>query len=161
MASLRVFFITFTFLALSSVAVAKEKRPSFTVQGRVFCDTCRAGFETPVSEYIYGAKVRLECKHFSTGKVEHAVDGYTGQNGSYAIELKDNHEEEICQVVLVQSPSAFCSEIPAGRDRAEVLLADGGLSSDVRYANSLGFLKDEPLPVCPEILKQYNSVGRR
>jgi len=26
----------------------------FVVQGRVFCDTCRAGFETPATTYIEG-----------------------------------------------------------------------------------------------------------
>jgi hypothetical protein len=26
----------------------------FTVEGRVYCDTCRAGFETNVTEYMSG-----------------------------------------------------------------------------------------------------------
>jgi Pollen protein Ole e 1 like len=102
--------------------------------------------------------VRLECRHFSDGKIEHQVDGVTDKNGTYTIELKDNHDEEICEVVLVQSPLSTCAEIPKGRDRARVLLADAGLSSNIRYANSLGFLKDTPLPICVDVLKQYNQV---
>ena len=73
------------------------------------------------------------------------------------IELKDNHDKEDCNVVLVQSPLPTCAEIPKGRDRVSVVLADGGLSSNVRNANSLGFLKDKPLQDCISVLKQYNQ----
>nr|CAD1836681.1 unnamed protein product [Ananas comosus var. bracteatus] len=130
--------------------------PDFVVEGHVYCDTCRAGFETSATEYIEGAKVRLECKHFATGAVEHAVEGVTDKTGTYKIALTDNHEEEICEVVLVDSPLAGCSEVTAGRERARVLLAqDSGIATNVRYANSLGFLKDHPLPVCGTLLQQY------
>nr|CAD1820442.1 unnamed protein product [Ananas comosus var. bracteatus] len=72
------------------------------------------------------------------------------------IELADSHEEEICEVALVASPLSGCAEIAAGRDRARVLLAhDSGLASNVRYANPLGFLKEEPLAVCGALLQQY------
>ena len=40
-------------IALAARDVAGIKR-GFVVQGRVFCDTCRAGFETPASTYIRG-----------------------------------------------------------------------------------------------------------
>ncbi|RWW41338.1 hypothetical protein BHE74_00053180 [Ensete ventricosum] len=43
-------------LALAVRDVATRK-PGFVVQGRVFCDTCRAGFETPVSTYIKGERL--------------------------------------------------------------------------------------------------------
>ncbi|KAF3323572.1 hypothetical protein FCM35_KLT12303 [Carex littledalei] len=147
--------VALTFFAIAT-AVAAE-RPSFTVEGRVYCDTCRTGFETPLTTYIADAKVRLECRHFSKGKIEHQVDGVTNKDGTYTIELKDNHDKENCEVVLVQSPLPTCAEIPKGRDRVNVLLADGGLSSNVRNANSLGFLKDKPLHDCIGVLKQYNQ----
>lgn len=38
-------------VAARNVAAGKQ---GFFVQGRVFCDTCRAGFETPVSTYTKG-----------------------------------------------------------------------------------------------------------
>ncbi|RWV85235.1 hypothetical protein BHE74_00046362, partial [Ensete ventricosum] len=38
-------------IATRDVGVVKL---GFVVQGRVFCDTCRAGFETPASTYIQG-----------------------------------------------------------------------------------------------------------
>ncbi|RWW57099.1 hypothetical protein BHE74_00036136 [Ensete ventricosum] len=40
-------------LAVAARNVAAGKQ-GFVVQGRVFCDTCRAGFETPVSTYTVG-----------------------------------------------------------------------------------------------------------
>ncbi|XP_020107479.1 pollen-specific protein C13-like [Ananas comosus] len=137
-------------------AVLAAPLPPFIVEGRVYCDTCRAGFETSATQYIEGAKVRLECKHFATGVVEHAVEGVTDGTGTYRIELADSHEEEICEVALVASPLSGCAEIAAGRDRARVLLAhDSGLASNVRYANPLGFLKEKPLAVCGALLQQY------
>ena len=40
-------------LVLAGVASA-DKGPGFVVTGRVYCDPCRAGFETPASTYIAG-----------------------------------------------------------------------------------------------------------
>ncbi|CAD5193399.1 unnamed protein product, partial [Musa acuminata subsp. malaccensis] len=45
-------------LALAERDVAGVKR-GFVAQGRVFRDTCRAGFETPASTYIRG---EVECR---------------------------------------------------------------------------------------------------
>jgi hypothetical protein len=36
------------------VSAARDLKKGFIVQGRVFCDTCRVGFETPASTYIAG-----------------------------------------------------------------------------------------------------------
>ncbi|EAY93952.1 hypothetical protein OsI_15725 [Oryza sativa Indica Group] len=158
MASLRTIPVIFgiLFYVLASTATATDA-PDYVVQGRVYCDTCRAGFETNVTEYIKGAKVRLECKHFGTDKVERAIDGVTDETGTYKIELKDSHEEDICEVVLVHSPLANCSEIEAERDRARVLLTRNvGICDNLRLANPLGYLKDIPLPVCGALLKQFD-----
>uniref|UniRef100_A0A0D9W4E8 Uncharacterized protein n=1 Tax=Leersia perrieri TaxID=77586 RepID=A0A0D9W4E8_9ORYZ len=160
MASLRtlpvIFAILFYVLADTATTTATDA-PDYLVQGRVYCDTCRAGFETNVTEYIKGAKVRLECKHFGTNKIERAVNGVTDETGTYKIELKDSHEEDICEVVLVKSPLANCNEIQAFRDRARVLLTKNvGICDNLRFANSLGYLKDIPLPVCGELLKQFD-----
>ncbi|RLM75686.1 hypothetical protein C2845_PM15G06740 [Panicum miliaceum] len=103
------------------------------------------------------AKVRLECKHFGTGNVERAIDGVTDETGTYKIELKDGHEEDICEVVLVQSPRKDCDEVRELRDRASVLLTRNvGICDSVRLANPLGYFKDVPLPVCSELLKKLD-----
>ncbi|KAL6843454.1 hypothetical protein ACP4OV_026776 [Aristida adscensionis] len=158
MASLRILLamIAILFYVMADTAVATDA-PDYLIQGRVYCDTCRAGFETNVTEYIKGAKVRLECKHFGTNVVERAVDGVTDETGTYKIELKDSHEEDICEVVLVKSPLANCKEIEAQRDRARVVLTTNvGISDNLRLANPLGYFKDVPLPVCTGLLKQLD-----
>lgn len=45
-------------LAASGADASRDLRPlraGFVVRGRVWCDTCRAGFETPAFTYIAGA----------------------------------------------------------------------------------------------------------
>ncbi|WOK94193.1 hypothetical protein Cni_G02895 [Canna indica] len=141
------------FAALAGVALAG---PKFVIEGRVYCDTCRAGFETSASEYIEGAKVRLECRHFETDAVNETAEGVTDGTGTYHVEIERSHDEEICEVILVKSSVPDCAEIPDGRDRARVLLTGrSGLASRIRYSNSLGFLKTTPLPLCGQLLQQY------
>ena len=36
------------------VAAVATKAPDYVIQGRIYCDTCRAGFETNVTEYMKG-----------------------------------------------------------------------------------------------------------
>jgi hypothetical protein len=92
---------------------------------------------------ITGAKVRLECKHFGTDVVERTTDGMTEETGTYKIELKGSHAEDICEVVLVQSSRANCAR-------------DAGICDNLCLANRLSYFKDVPLPVCGALLKQFN-----
>ena len=102
------------------------------------------------------AKVRIECKNFTTNQITKRVDGTANSQGTYSIQVEGVHEEEICEAVLVSSPRADCKEVKEGRDRARILLThDSGISSNVRYANSLGFLIDTPLPICGQLLQMY------
>jgi len=64
MASLRVtpattaavLFCAALFSVAADTAVATNA-PDYVIQGRVYCDTCRAGFETNVTEYIKGMQL--------------------------------------------------------------------------------------------------------
>ncbi|XP_020583077.1 pollen-specific protein C13-like [Phalaenopsis equestris] len=153
-------FHLLAFICLVSSIALVTSIDTFSIQGRVYCDTCRAGFETNITEYIPGAKVRVECTHFLTNKVEHSNEGVTDSSGSYKITVSNDHADEICEVVLVESPQENCMEIEKGRDRAQVLLAnDGGISGNTRHANSLGFLRNEPLPFCAQLLQEYFGQG--
>ncbi|KAK8952773.1 Pollen-specific protein C13 [Platanthera guangdongensis] len=159
--ALKVEFIATLFLFFSiALPASVASTPTFSVVGRVYCDTCRAGFETNVTEYISGANVKIECTHFATGKVEHTNFGVTDSAGNYKIDVTDDHGEEICEVVLVDSPVADCKEIKHGRDRAQIVLtSEAGMSTNARLANSLGFLKSEPLPVCEKLIKEFYGLG--
>ncbi|KAF7085754.1 hypothetical protein CFC21_089150, partial [Triticum aestivum] len=151
-------------LAASSASAARDLRlrpTQFVVRGRVWCDTCRAGFETPASTFIAGAKVRVECKSRSTG-AQHAASRVTPTTPVPQHPCADEHEHELCESVLVSSPDTACAKAVAGRR--------GPLSSSTtttvsrptfRLANALGFEKDTPLAACAQILKMYEEVDDR
>ncbi|KAI0510170.1 hypothetical protein KFK09_010770 [Dendrobium nobile] len=143
------------FCLLAGVTIATDVH--FQVEGRVYCDNCRAGFVTNITEYIEGATVALECKHFESDAVEHSIEAVSGAGGYYTISVPNDHEEEVCYVKLLKSPRADCAEFVENRDQARILLTENsGQANNLRYANSLGFLKDEALPVCAELLKAYS-----
>lgn len=106
-----------------------------------------------------GAKVRVECRTRSTGTETCRFDGVTDKTGTYKILVADEHEHEICEAVLVESPDHGCKKVVMGRERAPVFLTrNNGIASETRYANALGFQKDEPLAFCASLMKQYDEV---
>ncbi|CAA6664424.1 unnamed protein product [Spirodela intermedia] len=119
----------------------------FIVEGGVFCDTCQAGFETPASTNIAGAKVQVECRDRESGVVKYVADGSSDDQGKYRI-----------YSVLVSSPDRWCSSPLAGRERARVVLTHhNGVVSDKRVANNLGFRSDSALAGCAEVMKAYQE----
>ncbi|KAK1314562.1 Pollen-specific protein C13 [Acorus calamus] len=145
--------------ALVAVSGTQFVRPTYDVIGRVYCDTCRCGFETPASTYIAGAKVRVECHLRETGEVTYTVDGVTDNTGSYKIQVADDHEDEYCESVLLWSPQNGCAVLEPGRERARVVLSrNTGIVSNKRIANNLGFQSDTQLPECAQLLAQYQEV---
>ncbi len=133
-------------------------RHPFTLQGRVYCDTCRAGFETPVTSYIAGARVRIECKDRDTLQLVYSVEGVTDSTGTYKIAIEDDHGDQMCDAILVKSPQADCAKVDPGRDRSRLSLTrNNGVVSDGRFANAMGFMKDEPDFGCTELLQKYQE----
>nr|CAD1817867.1 unnamed protein product [Ananas comosus var. bracteatus] len=49
--------------------------------------------------------------------------GVTDKTGTYKITLTDNHEEENCEVMPVDSSLAGCSKVATGRERTLLFLA--------------------------------------
>ncbi|OWM89388.1 olee1-like protein [Punica granatum] len=135
----------------------------FFVEGKVYCDTCRTQFETRVSEYMEGAKVRLECRDREGGSLTYSVDGTTSANGTYHLPVDGEHEEEICEIVLVKSSMEGCDEVSQDtylRKSAKInLTSNNGISSPVRIANPLGFMKKDPLSECAEVLRELGMTA--
>ncbi|KAK9134323.1 hypothetical protein Syun_013653 [Stephania yunnanensis] len=170
MANKLCFFIFgLCFLPALAMAARPVKNP-FIVHGKVFCDTCRAGFETYATTYVpgiasfllclpcFGAKVRVECRDSKSLQVVYNIDGVTDSTGTYQIQVADDHGDQLCESVLLSSPERDCATIQPGRDRARVILTNNnGIVSNYRYANSLGFVKDAPLAGCEQVLKQYQE----
>lgn len=105
-----------------------------------------------------GAKVKVECKDRKSLNVVYSAEAYTDSTGTYEITISDDHEDELCDAILVESPLRGCSKVDPGRDRSRLSLTrNNGLVSDYRYANAMGFSKAEPASGCTELLKQYQE----
>lgn len=79
----------------------------------------------------------------------------TDSSGTYNILVQGDQEDRLCHAVLVSSPVADCKSADPGRNRAEVVLTrNNGAISDLHFANSMGFVKDQALPGCAELVKQ-------
>ncbi|KAF5818511.1 putative allergen Ole e 1 [Helianthus annuus] len=135
------------------ISASRPMSRPYVLQGRVYCDTCRAGFETSATTYIPGAKVRVECKD-RTQKLLYTADGITDATGTYYINVNEDHGDETCDVALVSSPLGDCKTADPGRDRARVVLTSyNGIVSDSRFANAMGFMKDEVMSGCTMLLQ--------
>ncbi|XP_057533177.1 major pollen allergen Lol p 11-like [Amaranthus tricolor] len=138
-----------------SMAARPEKKP-YCVRGRVYCDHCKAGFETPASTYLEGAKVKLECRHRHTQNVLYSAEAVTDATGSYKIFVHNDQKDNVCDTILVSSPHKTCSIPDQGRDRSRVVLTSyNGVVSYDRYANNMGFMVNEPLSFCSQLMQQY------
>ncbi|KAK4798474.1 hypothetical protein SAY86_030800 [Trapa natans] len=151
---------TACFLTLLRTAQADSR---FFVEGKVYCDTCRTQFVTRLSEYLDGATVRLECSEREGGSLTYSVEGTTDNTGTYRLPVDGEHEEEICEIVLVKSNKEGCDEVSKDtflRNSARITLtANSGMSTPVRSANPLGFMKKIPLPECSDVLKELGMLG--
>ncbi|XP_074589579.1 major pollen allergen Lol p 11-like [Curcuma longa] len=150
-----ILFISLLFAFLSSIDIVVASH-DIVIEGRVYCDTCRAGFETTATTYMEGAKVKLVCTNFTTGATTFTSEATTDGSGTYRLSVEHDHQEESCWIQLAKSSQNDCSEINDERNRAPVVITHNvGIASNVRHANSLGFLKDVPLSNCGQILMQY------
>ncbi|KAL5576545.1 hypothetical protein UlMin_018244 [Ulmus minor] len=158
--SVNIIILASALCLFSLLGIAYSTPTGLTVVGKVYCDTCRIQFRTKLSTDINGAKVKLECRESEGGSVTYSKDGITDGTGTYKIEVEGDHEEENCEVNLVSSPDTNCNQIsrPKGKDLgAKIsLTTNNGISSNERQANDLGFLNNERLPGCNEILR---SIG--
>ncbi|KAF8026360.1 hypothetical protein BT93_F2989 [Corymbia citriodora subsp. variegata] len=156
----------FVFLALAvsflSLLGAVYGDSRFFVEGKVYCDTCRTQFTTRVSQDMQGAKVRLECKNREGGDLTYSIEGVTDHAGTYRLPVDGEHEEEICEIVLVKSSQTGCDEVSNEaflRKSARISLTkNNGMATPVRQANPLGFLKKEALPECTDVLKELGMT---
>ncbi|XP_059298705.1 protein DOWNSTREAM OF FLC-like [Lycium ferocissimum] len=150
-----VAFFAICLLSASIVSATFVGNP-FLVKGKAYCDTCRCGFETPATKYLAGAKVRIECRHRVTEAPTYTVEGVTNSKGEYNILVNSDRGDDVCDVILVKSSDPMCAKPNAGRDRSRLILTrNNGMISNTRFANAMGFLRDEPLSSCTQILQQY------
>ncbi|KAF2532867.1 hypothetical protein F2Q70_00032769, partial [Brassica cretica] len=109
------------------------------------------------------AKVKLECRSRTNGTVTLTKEAVTDKSGSYKMEVTGDHEEEVCELVLLQSPDSGCSDVSTEaylRNAAKVSLTanDGIVSHETRIVNPLGFMVKTPLADCPAAFKELGIV---
>ncbi|KAJ4837059.1 hypothetical protein Tsubulata_038324 [Turnera subulata] len=148
--------LLFVLCALPVLSSAWRKGNPFLIKGRVYCDTCRCGFETRKTTYIPGARVRIECRDRTSAELKYRSAGnVTDGSGTYHIVVEGDQEDRICHTVLVSSPLHDCKVADPGRNRAQVILTrSNGAVSDLHFANAMGFFKDKALPGCDKLLKE-------
>uniref|UniRef100_A0A0E0KZW1 Uncharacterized protein n=1 Tax=Oryza punctata TaxID=4537 RepID=A0A0E0KZW1_ORYPU len=139
-------------LASGAGAVALPRPPGFTITGRVYC----AGFETKASHSIEGTTVLMKCRHFEMQQLHHKVEATV--NEWYKME---DHQEKICEVVLLRSPKPECAKIERFRHRSRIALTDnnGIKQGSLWYANLIAFFRKDQLPNCGDILRSYDLYG--
>ena len=167
MATKAIFVFFVSALCLSSLAgkamADADDFDSFKIQGSVYCDTCRVQFVTRLSKFLEGAKVKLECRSRTNGTVALTKEAVTDKSGSYTMEVTGDHEEEVCELVLLQSPDSGCSDVSKDaylRNAAKVSLTanDGIVSHETRIVNPLGFMVKTPSAECPAAFKELGIV---
>ncbi|KAI3506449.1 hypothetical protein L1887_28808 [Cichorium endivia] len=153
MAKLLVIFALCLLPALSAATLTGNP---FRLKGRVYCDTCRAGFETSATTYLAGAKVRVECRDRNSLNLRYTMEAVTDATGTYHLDVNSDHGDQKCECALLSSPDHECAEPNYGRHRATVILtANNGMKYGARYANAMGFLKKTPLGGCTQLIKSY------
>ncbi|KAL3527774.1 hypothetical protein ACH5RR_012430 [Cinchona calisaya] len=138
-------------------AITSAHNDPLLVKGKVYCDTCRVGYETSATRYLSGCTVKLVCtKRDNRNEVTYTKQAVTGSNGEYKMLVDRDAGDDICEVIPVKSSDPSCATPNAGRDRARVCITrNNGMVSNVRFANNLGYLLNAPLARCPQILQQY------
>ncbi|KAK7275743.1 hypothetical protein RIF29_16865 [Crotalaria pallida] len=150
------FVVVVCVLQMMVASVHSHNTNPFIVKGRVYCDPCRVGYETPITTYIPGAVVILQCKDKITNNIVYNKLGKTDSSGTYTILVDAHQENQICEAKLVSSPKHDCIEATPGRDRSRVILNRfNGIATDDRFVNNMGFMTKEVASGCARILRQY------
>ncbi|KAF3441033.1 hypothetical protein FNV43_RR19319 [Rhamnella rubrinervis] len=128
----------------------------FHIQGRVYCDTCRFGFETEAITHIEAATVELQCINRTNLQVMYSAKAKTDSKGTYDFVVEKDQQDQMCNCNLVHSPEEECREESPGRNKATALLtADNGVVNKFHKVNSMGFFKKQALPICKTLRAKY------
>ncbi|CAO2827747.1 unnamed protein product [Amaranthus hypochondriacus] len=141
---------------LAATTTAKKLAVPYELSGKVYCDTCRFGFETNITTYISGAVVELQCNDKSDSRLVFSNRTTTDENGKFTFHVCEDHGDQYCDVVLISSPWPHCKVIDHVRRRSRVIVTDlNGITSYLRHANNLGVFQDYTFPECSALYKLY------
>ena len=107
--------------------------------------------------------MRLECRHIEGGEPDYSAEGVTDASGTYSIKVEGDHEEDLCDISLIESTDPDCSEINQdsflARTARVSLAKDSGISSPVRLTNPLGFMAKKRAPECDEVMEELGFTS--
>ncbi|MQL91268.1 hypothetical protein Taro_023878 [Colocasia esculenta] len=115
------------------------------------------------SQRAMDAKLRVECRdRRRTAILTYMADGMTDREGKYRIEVDGEHDDEICESVLISSPKSVCATPLTGRDRSRVVLShSNSVVSNKSIANNLGFQRVAAMDGCSEITRETQERSEK
>ncbi|KAL6975480.1 hypothetical protein U1Q18_024276 [Sarracenia purpurea var. burkii] len=145
------------FFAVADLAQCHDE--AYNITGVVYCDTCRVLFPTRISQSLSNAKVGLTCRRRDNDTVTVKLLTTTNKEGRYNLPVVGNHDDEICEMAVVDSGDAECNEKVADIGKAIIAITgNNGIPSRTRYCNPIGFLKKVALPHCVDVLREMDLV---
>ncbi|MQL83284.1 hypothetical protein Taro_015770 [Colocasia esculenta] len=114
------------------------------------------------SQRAMDAKLRVEYRNWLTAILMYMADDVTDREGKYRIEVDGEHDDEICESVLVSSPKSVCATPLTGRDRSRIVLSHAnGVVSNKRIADNLGFRRVAAMDGCSEIMRETQERSEK
>ncbi|MBA0675990.1 hypothetical protein Goari_017500 [Gossypium aridum] len=108
------------------------------------------------------AKVHLECKNRTDERIVYSKDAVSDKLGMYSIPVEGDHEDELCEVRLIESPRNNCNEVMESWRKARVeLTRRDGVTDLTRQTNNLGFKikpEDVDTKACVKVLEEMGFV---
>lgn len=102
----------------------------------------------------------MECHNRTSGALTLSAEAVTDKSGEYTLAVEGDHEEEICELRVVESSDPECSTLLEGAvHNARVALTNkNGVVQAVRFANPLAFTKKVSLANCPQVLMEMGVL---
>lgn len=102
--------------------------------------------------------MKVECRERTTAKLTYSAQGVSDETGTYNIPVSNDHQNDICEALIMESPENECSQVIKGRERAQVVLThNDGIPSIKRFANNMGFQTYTPMSGCSQLMKMYQT----
>lgn len=137
------------FLAFATIANCEQ----FDIQGVIYCDPCKFGFQNSLVHGLSVATVKLTCSNIENGTVTFTQTATTDAEGKYSIPVVGEHQDDVCEVKAISSGNAACSVPIPGTARIECT-ENSGIHTDLRQANPLGFMNLIPVQGCKKVLEE-------
>ncbi|KAI3891528.1 hypothetical protein MKW92_019245 [Papaver armeniacum] len=77
-----------------------------------------------------------------------AEDVVTDEDGMYLVVINGDHEDDVCEVLLKESPRSIVTVVPTrNQGRVAITIDNGGIDSPIRFMNSLAFSRKYLSPI--------------